>query len=309
MKRRTRRIVLATLLAAAPALRALPEEAPRAVRQTLDLNGLDYFVRDEGSVDGKPVLLLHGMPDDGEVWRAQIDALVARGYRVITPDLVGYGETAAPDDLARYKTDSVAQDMLALLDRLGIPRAHLVGHDWGAGVAWGLMLGAPQRLVTATVVSVGHPDAFSIVDFKRMRWNWYMFLQANPGTAALYRSADGRLLRELLRSHPKRDKVVAHYMDPGRLEVMLRWDAANPVAEALTAQLSGAYAQLPKVAVPTLGIWSDGDEFLWEEQVKDSGRYIAAEWRYEKIAGASHWPMLDRPAEMSRSLIDWIGRH
>ena len=308
MSRRVR-IGAAVLLAAVSASGAPASSPARAVRETVSLNGLAYFLRDEGPADGTPVLLLHGMPDDGEIWRAQIDALIARGFRVLTPDLVGYGGTAAPNDLARYKTDAIARDLVALLDRIGLPKVHLVGHDWGAGVAWGLILGAPDRLISATVISVGHPAAFAVVDFQKMRWNWYMFSNATPDAPALYRAGDGRFLRELLRSHPRRDEVVAKYLEPGRLEVMLRWDQANPVAEQLTAQVNGELARLPKVTVPTLGIWSDGDEFLWEEQVRDSARYMAAEWRYEKIPGASHWPMLDRPAEVSRLLLDWIGRH
>ena len=288
---------------------ASASSAGRDVRTIVPLNGLGYFVRDEGPIDGKAVLLLHGMPDDGEVWRSQIDALLAHGYRVLTPDLVGYGRTVAAGDLARYKTDNIALDMVTLLDQLHIPKVHLVGHDWGGGVAWSLMLAAPGRLTSAAVISIGHPAAFAVVDFTKMRWNWYMFLQANPGTPDVYRAGNGRWLRELLRSHPHRDDVVAQYLQPGRLEAMLRWDEANPVADLLIAQANGAFAHLPNVSVPTMGIWPDGDEFLWEEQVRESGKYVSAEWRYEKIAGASHWPMLDRPQELSALLIDWIGKH
>ena len=298
------------LLSAALLLCVAPTwAAGRDVRAIVPLNELGYFVRDEGPIDGKPVLLLHGMPDDGEVWRVQIDALVARGYRVLTPDLLGYGRTPAAEDLSRYTTDNIARDMVALLDHLHIAKVNLVGHDWGGGVAWSLMLAVPDKLNSATVISTGHPAAFAVVDFTKMRWNWYMFLQANPRTADVYRAGNGRWLRELLRSHPNRDAIVAQYLQPGRLEAMLRWDEANPVADLLVAQATGAFAQLPPVTVPTMGIWSDGDEFLWEEQVRDSAKYVSAEWRYEKIAGASHWPMLDRPTEVSALLIDWIGKH
>lgn len=281
----------------------------RAEHSVVSLNGLDYFLRDEGPQDGKPVLLLHGMPDDGELWRAQINALVGAGYRALCPDLLAYGKTVAPDEVARYSTDSIALDMLALLDQLSLPKVHVAGHDWGGALAWSLIIGAPERLTSATVLSIGHPGAFSVVDFSKMRWNWYMFLQANPGVADIYRANDGKLFREVVRSHPHRDQVIERYMVPGRMEKMLRWDQGNPVSEMLMAQAMGAFDELPPVSVPVMGIWSDGDEFLWEEQMTGTEKYMAAPWRYEKIEGASHWLMLDQPAAVSDLLLDWIDSH
>src|SRR5207237_5631555 len=98
--------------------------------ELIEANGLQFHVRDEGS--GTPVVLLHGFPDTGDLWRNQIPALAAAGFRAIAPDLRGRGRSSRPGAVGDYRLLAIVNDVVAILDALRIPRAHVVAHDWGA---------------------------------------------------------------------------------------------------------------------------------------------------------------------------------
>ncbi|MBN9533287.1 MAG: alpha/beta hydrolase [Alphaproteobacteria bacterium] len=293
-------LLLAAALFAQPAV---------AANRTMSINGLNYFVRDSGG-DGPVVLMLHGQPDDGSIWDAQAAGLAAAGYRVLVPDLVGYGRTDRPKKLDRYKTTSVATDMGRMLDQLGIKGpVHLVAHDWGVDVAWDFYYGQPGRTRSMAILAVGYSGAFAkeSLSFEHSRWNWFLFLQKLPRAANLYRANNGMFLREtLLRSHPHRDAVVAKLLKPGGVEAMLSWDRANSVVDAYLAAISGAYDKLPKVNVPVLGIAGSDDCFLWPSQVKNTRAYVSGRFEYTEIKGGSHWMMLDHPQEVTQRLKVWL---
>lgn len=276
-------------------------------RTRMTLNGAEYLVRDSGG-SGTPVLLAHGMPDSGELWRHQWPALVDAGYRVVCPDLLGYGGTDRPEAVERYATTAIVGDLVALLAALELERVHFAGHDWGAVVGWELALTHPGRLISAVQLSVGHPIVWLQQGsrFEYLRWNWYMLLNLSDDAPAAYRAADNRLAREILATHPERDAVVARFTDPAALEASLRWDRANslPQAIALVAELP----EVPRCAVPTLGVHGSEDVFLWEEQMTATGEAMDAEWRFESLPGAGHWLPLERPDEISRLLLEWLAR-
>ncbi|TVU48784.1 hypothetical protein EJB05_00058 [Eragrostis curvula] len=115
-----------------------------------DVNGVSLHVAEQGPVDGPVVLLLHGFPELWLSWRRQMPALAARGFRAIAPDLRGYGDSDAPADPAAYSVFHVVGDLVALLSHLGVPKVLVVGHDWGALLAWHLSLLRPD-LVRAVV--------------------------------------------------------------------------------------------------------------------------------------------------------------
>ena len=140
----------------------------------LDGEGVTLTVQDEG--EGPPVLLIHGFPDSHRLWRHQVPALVAAGKRVIAPDLRGFGESQQPNEVADYALRHSIADMLAVLDALEIERAQVVGHDWGAAVAWGLAAFAPERVERLVVLSVGHPRALAEPTMEQREKSWYMLL-------------------------------------------------------------------------------------------------------------------------------------
>jgi pimeloyl-ACP methyl ester carboxylesterase len=123
-------------------------------------NGINISVTVEGPDDGRAVLLLHGFPDSSYIWRHQVAALTGAGYRTIVPDQRGYGETDAPEGVDAYAIPNLAMDAAGVLDALGIEQAAVVGHDWGASVAWLVATIFPDRVEQLCTVSVGHPAAF-----------------------------------------------------------------------------------------------------------------------------------------------------
>src|SRR5277367_2636060 len=118
--------------------------------------GIEYDVTGVG----RPVVLLHGFPDSGRLWRHQVPVLAAAGYQVIVPDLRGYGRSDKPAAVSAYRLPVVARDIAAILGDLGLSRAHVVGHDWGAALAWTIAAHQPALVDRLVVLSVGHPATF-----------------------------------------------------------------------------------------------------------------------------------------------------
>src|SRR5580693_323592 len=120
-----------------------------------------YATEFEVTGTGRPVLLLHGFPDSGNLWRHQVPVLSVGGFQLIVPDLRGYGHSAKPADVESYGLLQIARDVIGVLDQLGVDRAHVVGHDWGAALSWLLAVLQPDRVDHLAVLSVGHPAGFA----------------------------------------------------------------------------------------------------------------------------------------------------
>jgi len=269
----------------------------------VELEDVKLRVRDSGT--GEPVVLLHGWPDTAELWRYQTPALEAGGYRVIAPDLRGFGESSRPVDVAAYTAPRMVGDVLGVLDRLAVERAHLVGHDWGAAIAWMTAALAPERVATLTALSVGHPAAFRGAGWGQRAKSWYMLLFQFRGIAERWLSdADFRNLREWSR-HPDIEEVVARLADPGALTASLNLYRAILSPESLVAEPT----KLPPVPVPTMGVWSAGDLALTEEQMTGSTAYVTGPWRYERLEGIGHWMPLEAPEAVNALLLDFLGRY
>ena len=147
--------------------------------------GVEYEVTGQG----RPVMLLHGFPDSGRLWRHQVPALAGAGFQVIVPDLRGYGRSDKPEDVEAYSLMALAGDVIAILSDLGLTRAHLVGHDWGAALAWAMASLAPTTVDHLVVLSVGHPATFRRTALQREK-SWYMLLFQFPGIAERWLTED-----------------------------------------------------------------------------------------------------------------------
>lgn len=270
------------------------------------INGMNYHVYDEGDSD-QVVLLLHGMPDTSRMWAHQAAGLVEAGFRVIAPDMLGYGETDKPQEVERYAADKLLADILALIEHLKLPKMNIVGHDWGAVLAWELVLIKPELFKRHAALAVGHPGImFGSVTPESVKENWYMYLNTQEYAAELYAQNDFRFVREiLLPSHPDLDEVTSRITDPVAMNAMLNWDRANQVATFYLAHARGEM-EYGNCEVPTMGIWSSGDTYLRESWMTETDNLMNAEWRYERIEGASHWMMLDEPEAVTTLLLDWF---
>jgi pimeloyl-ACP methyl ester carboxylesterase len=268
-------------------------------------NGVELNVEVHG--DGDPVLLLHGWPDDAGLWRDQVPALTGAGFRVITPDLRGFGRSGRPADKDAYKLANSVADVAAVLDAVGVaPGAasgvHVVGHDWGAAVAWLTAMYLPDRVRTLTVLSVPHLAAPDTVRQREMAW-YQLFFQFEAVAEATLEYDDWAALRELAPGYRDIGRAIANLSRPGALTASMNWYRAN-----VAPRMPGPRPQLPPVLAPTLGIWSDGDRYLDGARMRASGDLVAGPWRYEEIKGATHWIPLDAPAELNALLLDWLSQ-
>ena len=270
--------------------------------ELIEANGLQFYVRDEGS--GTPVILLHGFPDTGDLWRKQVPALVQQGFRAIVPDMRGRGRSSKPDAVSDYRLSSIVRDVTGILDALRIERAHVVGHDWGAGVAWLVAALAPERVDRLVAISVGAPGAAARPTLEAFQKGWYRLLFLFEGVAEdVIQRDDWYLFRLFLAGAQDTDAYVKTLSEPGALTPALNWYRANLPVQALFGRTGGP--QLPMVKADTLGIWSAGDLYLTEEAMTRSEQRVQGRWRYEQVGG-SHWVPLDEPDRLNRLLLEFL---
>lgn len=264
----------------------------------IQVNGISIYVEVHGS--GKPILLLHGWPDSGYLWRNQIPVLVANGFQVITPDLRGFGRSDRPEGVNAYSLQIAVGDALGVLDAYGVGAADVVGHDWGAAVAWLTATLHPDRVRKLVVLSVPHPLTPSTLRQREMAW-YQLFFQFDGIAEAWLQHDDWALFRQMLRGNGDIDRYVTDLSRDKALTASLNWYRSN-----LAPRPPGSPPSLPLVQVPTLGIWSANDHYLDGERMKMSERFVKGPWRYEQIEGASHWIPLDAPERLNQLLVEWL---
>lgn len=240
------------------------------------------------------VLLLHGFPDQAQMWAPQMAFLHAQGMRAIAPDIRGYGESAMAKRTSDYEIEKVVGDFTALLDHLGVAQADVVGHDWGSALAWSMAALHPERVRRLVAMSVGHPTAYGRGGLSQKLKGWYVLFFQLRGICERLLLADGLFsLKQWLGSHPEIDAIIARMRQPGRITAAVSLYRANFKRILLQP--------LPSVSAPTLGLWSDRDKYLTESQMTQSERYVNAPWRYERLSGG-HWIALEQPERVNELL-------
>ena len=273
-----------------------------AVTKTVDTNGLSFPVVDTGT--GPAVLLLHGFPDSRFLWRNQIEPLVKAGFRVIAPDLRGFGDAPKPPAVQDYRLPVVARDVIGILDALSVRQARVVGHDWGAALAWYLATANADRVERLVALSVGAGGTSGTTTLAQREKSWYfLFFQFEGIAEASLTRDDWRLFKEWTRGQGDTERHLKDLSRPGALTAALNWYRAN-VRPQMPPE--NPPPPTPKIACPVMGVWSDRDPFLTEPHVSKSHERVSGPWRYEKIEGAGHWMMLDKPTELNRLLLDFL---
>lgn len=262
--------------------------------------GLTFEVLDEGPMDGEVVVLLHGFPQTNTSWAKVAPLLHARGFRTLSPNQRGYSPGARPQGRRRYVAGKLAGDVLALIEQVGGP-VHLVGHDWGAAVAWAVAIQRPTALRSLTAVSVPHPGAFLAAMPKgQALHSWYMAMFNVP--ALPERLMAGPFGDRFLRRAGMTAEMIATYhrevVDTGALPGGLAWYRALPLANR---KLFGMHA-----VVPTTYVWSDGDVALTRAGAELCGKYVDAPYELVVLEGVSHWIPDERPEELARVILDRI---
>ena len=268
-------------------------------RIDVDGVGIEY----EAVGEGRPVVLLHGFPDSGRLWRHQVPALADAGFRVVVPDLRGYGRSDKPEQVDAYSMMLLAGDVMAMMSDAGVDRAHVVGHDWGAGLAWAMASLAPGSVDHLVVMSVGNPVTF-LRTLEQRQKSWYMLLFQFPGIAERWLTEDNWANLRSLAGHPDADQVIAELEETGSLTPGLNYYRANVGPESWV----GPPLELPPVQAPAMGLWSTGDIALTEVQMTDSAKNMAGSWRYERLDGPGHWMQLEAPDQVNALLLDFLPR-
>ncbi len=245
--------------------------------------GLSFDVTDEGPLDGEVCVLLHGFPTDRTSWSRVAPLLHGAGLRTIAPDQRGYSPGARPSGRAAYRAEKLVGDVIAVANAAGAQRFHLVGHDWGGGVAW-LVAGAhPDRVATVTVLSTPHPIAFGAVlarrDRDQLRRSWYMAAFQVPGlTEVTLRVVLRRNLIAWGLPEADTDRYLRRMAQPGALTAALNWYRAVP-----TTRLPARPCQ-----VPATYVWGRRDPALGRAAAELTAQYCRAAYQLVEL-DAGHW--------------------
>lgn len=273
------------------------------ITKFIETNGVQLFVAQEGPKDGPLVILLHGFPEYWAGWRHQIDFLAQLGYRVWAPDMRGYHLSEKPKGVDEYKLDKLAADVIGLIDAAGQEKALLVGHDWGAAVAWWVAFRQPNRLEKLVILNVPHPQVMMQnlrESWEQRRKSWYMYFFQIPSVPeALLRAGNWRMMERALRdssrpgtfSETDLERYRKAWSQPGALTAMLNY------YRALFRHRPGLLLD-PRIRVPTLMIWGVKDVALTRELAKPSIE-LCDDGRLVFIEEATHWVQHEEPARVN----------
>ncbi|MDQ4136132.1 MAG: alpha/beta fold hydrolase [Pseudomonadota bacterium] len=269
------------------------------------VNGVTLHVVEAGPADGPLVILLHGFPEFWWGWRRQIGPLAEAGFRVLAPDQRGYNRSDRPEGRRAYDLDTLARDVIGLMDAAGRETCCLVGHDWGGLVAWWTAARYPGRIARLVAVNAPHPDIagpYMRSHPRQMLRSLYVGLFQIPRLPEAMLSADGhRALKDSLRrssrpgTFPNED--LAHYeaawSQPGALTSMLNWYRALPLKPRSPGK---------KLPMPVLVVWGRGDRFL-ESGLAEASLTLCETGRVRWFEIATHWVHLEEPDAVAAELI------
>ncbi|GAA6525234.1 alpha/beta fold hydrolase [Intrasporangium sp. DVR] len=257
--------------------------------------GLVFDVTDAGPLDGTPVVLLHGFPEDRSSWDAVSTTLHAAGLRTFAPDQRGYSPGARPAGTAAYRLEHLVGDVLALAAATGHERVHLVGHDWGGGIAWLTAANHPDRVASVTVLATPHPAALSraLRTFDQLRRSWYMAAFQVPLLPERVVAAGFRSLlvgSGLPLEHA--DRYAARLAGPELLRGPINWYRA----------VRSSHVRAHRVTVPTTYVWGSRDVALGRRAAELTREHVTAPYEFIEL-DASHWLPETHPDECARAIV------
>jgi pimeloyl-ACP methyl ester carboxylesterase len=267
--------------------------------------GLTFDAFVDGPPAGDVVLLLHGFPESRHSWREALPPLGAAGYRALAPDQRGYSPGARPDprDLDNYAYEKLIGDAIAIADAAGArgKRFHLVGHDWGGQVSWGVAEKHPERLASLTILSRPHPSSFRRAfqtdpEQPHRSRHHKAFLDPNAGPQVLERLKQG-----LFGQDSNSPSMQGHLSVLGSLEAIeaaLAWYRGR-----------GLGVELAPTKVPTLYLWGDADATVGEIAAKGTRDFVAAEFAMEVLPGVGHFIMDQAAAKATDLILAHLRKH
>jgi pimeloyl-ACP methyl ester carboxylesterase len=271
------------------------------------IGAYEFAATEEGPQTGPPVVLLHGFPQTSASWQAASRLLAAEGLRTIALDQRGYSPGARPAQVSEYHVDRLVEDVVGLLDALHLPTAHLVGHDWGAIVAWHAAVAHPERFRTLTAVSVPHLRVFYQVladpgpegEEQRQRSAYVQLFRMEDKAGDVLLANSARALHDLFSPLPE-SAILPNYAALSQRPVLtaaLNWYRAIDVKES---------AALPNVQIPTTFVWSTEDIAIGRAVAEGCAQCVDAPYRFVELNGVSHWIPDQAPVELARAVVDRV---
>jgi pimeloyl-ACP methyl ester carboxylesterase len=275
----------------------------------LDVHGERFAALELGAPAGRPCVYLHGFPDHPPTAAAFLDALAARGHRVLAPWLRGYRPSPTT---GRFDLEALAGDVVAMIDRwVGTTRVDVIGHDWGAAIAYALCALAPDRVDRAVTLALPHPLAFlrRLATVAQARRSWYMALFQLPGSGVLAGARDLALIDRLWRAWSPGfvldddRRVALHACLADSLPAPLHYYRA--IARPLAGFRARVRRLAPPIAVPLLQLHGADDGCVLPPARPDA-RWFAAAYRYDVVDGVGHFLHLERPDAIAATISAWL---
>lgn len=283
----------------------------------IQTNGITLHVMQAGPKDGPLLILLHGFPEFWYSWKNQIEPLAEAGYRVWAPDMRGYNLSDKPRGISAYNLDLLAADVVGLMDQAGVDQARLVGHDWGAAVAWWTAANYPDRLSKLGILNVPHHSVMAKhlrTNREQRRRSWYIYIFQLPWLPERGARRDnyGTFINAIQgrngRSEEENDLYRAAWSQPGALTSMINYYRAliRHRPKRSTAERSGADRPVSnRIRVPTLMIWGAQDVALGREMAQPSID-LCDEGRLVFLEEATHWVQHDEPERVNDLLLEFL---
>jgi pimeloyl-ACP methyl ester carboxylesterase len=267
---------------------AMSGETTGIERIEIKVGAFTFDARAAGPKDAPLVLLLHGFPQSSYQYRNQLLALAAAGYRAVAPDQRGYSPRARPTAVSDYTVLTLVRDATEIADALGHDQFHLVGHDWGGGVAWTVARFYPQRVLSLTMLSTPHPDAMnaelSKPDSCQTKASAYFDAFTGPDAKTFLRSmgTDSQLSFECIEGEALNEylRIIA---DDATLDAALNWYRANVKNRKFDAPAVGA------VTVPTLYLYGEQDSAFCRDAAESSRNFVSGSYTFEVVPQVGHW--------------------
>lgn len=273
--------------------------------------GLVFDALVEGPEDGALVLLLHGFAESFHSWDAQVVALAQAGYRAVAPSQRGYSPTARPDpaDTANYQFDRLVEDAMNIAAACGSTdrRFHLVGHDWGGSIAWGIADKYPERLASLTILSRPHPNAFNRAlalpdgDQQHRSRHHKEFLQPDAASVVLVNDAEWLRVRWEAAGVPRAamEKHLAVLGNSEAMEAALAWYRARGAIRS----------PLGMIGVPTLYIWGDVDDTVGRPAAEGTRDFVSGPYEFAVLPGGGHFTADQMPQQVNALMLAHLARH
>ncbi|MEL6371625.1 MAG: alpha/beta hydrolase [Pseudomonadota bacterium] len=264
-------------------------------------NGFVFRARIFGAGNAGPgIVMLHGHPETSIMWEPVAKAAAEEGYRVIAFDQRGYSPGARPKGVGAYKADNQIADVMAIADAMGFEEFHLVGHDWGAVIAWATAILAPERLISLSTMSIPHPQTLKamVVDDPPSYIRLFS-LPWVPEAMLLFNELAGYKKWYTEQSDAQIEEYIKVFSEPGAATATLNWYRSIQDSVSLVAESDAT------ISLPTLFIYGDQEMWVTPAYLTEQATYMAGPYQTLELK-AGHWLVQKHPDVVTSAVLDHV---